>query len=74
VDYARLGDEELMVMIADGRAGALYDRYAGLAYGLSLRILRDREAAEEVVQDTFVAVWPRADCTPGSSRSRATAP
>ncbi len=63
VDYARLGDEELMTMIAEGRAGALealYDRYAGLAYGLSLRILRDRESAEEVVQDTFVAVWRRA--------------
>lgn len=59
---ARVGDEELMVMIGEGRAEALeslYDRYAGPAYSLALRILGDRGAAEEVVQDTFVAVWRR---------------
>jgi RNA polymerase sigma-70 factor (ECF subfamily) len=38
----------------------LYDRYSSLAYGLALRILRDPQTAEEVVQDVFLAVWRRA--------------
>ena len=61
--YADLSDEELLALVADGRSEALeavYDRYARQTYALALRILRDREASEEVVQDTFVAVWRRA--------------
>lgn len=61
--YASLSDEELLALIADGRPEALeaaYDRYARQVYALALRILRDREASEEVVQDTFTAVWRRA--------------
>ena len=60
----QLGDEELMVTIAEGETGALealYDRYGGPSYSLALRILGDREAAEEVVQDAFVAVWRSAE-------------
>lgn len=61
---ARTSDEELMVMVAGGRPEALeaiYDRYAGLSYSLALRILGDRGAAEEVVQDTFVTLWRKAE-------------
>lgn len=50
-------------MILEGRTEALealYDRYAGTTYSIALRILGDRGAAEEVVQDTFVALWRRA--------------
>ena len=63
MNRAQLGDEELMVMVTEGRTEALealYDRYAGVCYGLALRILGDREDAEEVVQDTFVSLWRRA--------------
>jgi hypothetical protein len=68
--HAQLSDEELMVTIAEGQDGALealYDRYGGPSYSLALRILGDREAAEEVVQDAFVAVWRKAetDCGAG---------
>jgi RNA polymerase sigma-70 factor (ECF subfamily) len=62
--HARPSDEELMATIVEGQESALealYDRYGGQSYSLALRILGDREAAEEVVQDAFVAVWRRAE-------------
>jgi RNA polymerase sigma-70 factor (ECF subfamily) len=37
--------------------GALYDRYAGLVYSVALRVLRDAQAAEEVLQDIFYQLW-----------------
>jgi len=37
--------------------GLLYDRYGGLVYSVSLRILRDSGAAEEVLQDIFHQLW-----------------
>lgn len=35
----------------------LYDRYQRLLMALALRIVGDRETAEEVLQDVFVRVW-----------------
>lgn len=37
----------------------LYDRFGSQVYGLSLRVLRDRQLAEEATQDTFLKVWTK---------------
>ena len=39
---------------------ALYDRYGRQAFGLAYRVTGEATSAEEIVQDTFVAVWARA--------------
>jgi RNA polymerase sigma-70 factor, ECF subfamily len=57
------GDAELVSRIAAGDEAALayvYDRHAHIVYGSVMRLLHDREAAEEVVQDVYLAVWRNA--------------
>ena len=36
---------------------SLYSRYIGFAFALALRVVGNRETAEEVVHDSFLAVW-----------------
>jgi hypothetical protein len=36
---------------------ALYDRYAGMLSSVLNRILRDTQAAEEILQDIFYQLW-----------------
>jgi len=40
--------------------GELYDRYGKLAYSLIFRVVRDSGVAEDLVQETFLRVWNRA--------------
>jgi RNA polymerase sigma-70 factor, ECF subfamily len=56
-------DGEIAAQLKRGEpaaVGRLYDRYGPLAYGLALRILNDRGAAEDVVQDAFLGLWRNA--------------
>lgn len=57
------GDRELVARIAAGEERAFviaYDRHAHFVYGSVVRFLGDREAAAEVAQDAFLALWRRA--------------
>jgi RNA polymerase sigma-70 factor (ECF subfamily) len=53
-------DGELIQRVGSRDAGAfelLYRRYSRPVFGLALRRLGDRMAAEEAVQETFAALW-----------------
>ncbi|WP_240614422.1 RNA polymerase sigma factor [Herpetosiphon llansteffanensis] len=58
-----LGDNVLIRRIAQGDEQALsqlYDRYAATVMGIALKIVRQREIAEEITQEAFWRVWQRA--------------
>src|SRR5947207_14684184 len=49
--------------------GLLYDRHVSAVFATASRLTSDRQIAEEVVQETFLALWNRAelyDATSGS--------
>ncbi len=60
------GDEDaaLVRQVAEGSQDALatlYDRHAQSLYVAAYRLTTDRQVAEEVVQETFLALWNRAE-------------
>lgn len=60
----RDSDAALMRAVIDGSQVALaglYDRHSRAVYGAALRTSRDPSVAEEVVQETFLALWNRAE-------------
>ena len=57
-------DSDLVERLRGGDRDALatlYDRYSRLAFGLAYRIVGEAADAEDVVQESFLALWRRAD-------------
>ena len=67
--YLLLADEDLISLVAaKGSAeafAALYDRHGSAAYSLAYRMMGEKQAAEDLMQDAFLKVWRNA----GSYRS-----
>jgi RNA polymerase sigma-70 factor (ECF subfamily) len=57
-------DSELVAEVAAGNSDALaelYDRHADALYRAAYRRLGDHHLAEEILQDTFLSLWNRAE-------------
>lgn len=55
-----LPDSALIAKMTAGDESALstvYDRYSSVLFGMLMRVLNDRQAAEEVLQDVFLQLW-----------------
>lgn len=57
-DHVLIGQ---IVLRDESALTALYDRHSRLVYSVALRVVRAAPDAEEVLQETFVRVWSRAD-------------
>jgi RNA polymerase sigma-70 factor (ECF subfamily) len=55
-----LADEDLISLTDGGDTqafAALYDRHSKVAYSLAYRMMGERQAAEDLVQEAFLKVW-----------------
>lgn len=58
--YLTFADEDLISLVEAGDTEAfagLYDRHGRSAYSLAYRMMGERQAAEDLVQDSFIKVW-----------------
>ncbi len=51
---------EKVVARDEAALSALYDRYSGMVFSVVMRIVRDSQAAEEILQDVFHQLWRNA--------------
>jgi len=66
------GDEALLRAVATGDAGALtrlYERHGDALFGYLYQLAGDRMTAEEILQDTMLAVWRSAAAFEGRSKA-----
>lgn len=64
MNYAQLSDEELLHLIIQRNDEALahfYDRFAQTAFNLIMHIVKERTLAEDLLQETFLQVWHKAE-------------
>jgi RNA polymerase sigma-70 factor (ECF subfamily) len=74
-DIRNLADEEAMQLVGDGNPRAfelIFDRHGGAAFSLAYRMVGNRVAAEDIVQEAFLSIWRsrmRYDRSRGSVRT-----
>ena len=74
-DIRNLADEEAMQLVGDGNPRAfelVFDRHGGAAFSLAYRMVGNRVAAEDIVQEAFLSIWRsrmRYDRSRGSVRT-----
>ena len=74
-DIRNLADEEAMQLVGEGNPRAfelIYDRHGGAAFSLAYRMVGNRVAAEDIVQEAFLSIWRsrlRYDQSRGSVRT-----
>ncbi len=73
-EYSSQTDVELWFALRSGQSealGQIYDRHAGLIYGISLKVLGNTQEAEDLTQDIFVKLVQQASYDPerGSLRT-----
>jgi RNA polymerase sigma-70 factor, ECF subfamily len=59
-DIRDLADEEVMQLVQGGNPRSfelLYDRHGGAAFSLAYRMVGNRVAAEDIVQEAFLSIW-----------------
>lgn len=59
-NLAELSDADLIGRASGGDARALevlYERYSGVVFSFSLRLVQDRQLAEELLQEVFFRAW-----------------
>src|SRR5918995_4067763 len=59
-DIRDLADEEVMQLVQSGSPRAfelVYDRHGGAAFSLAYRMVGNRGAAEDIVQEAFLSIW-----------------
>ena len=57
-------DANLLVEIRAGDSQAMtviFDRYSSFVFGVALRVLKNREDAEDVMQEIFMQLWRRSE-------------
>jgi RNA polymerase sigma-70 factor (ECF subfamily) len=61
--HGQLTDEILVARITQGDVSALetlYERYAAIIMGITLKVTGDRTLAENLLEETFWQVWQKA--------------
>ena len=59
-NLAELSDADLIGRASNGDARALevlYDRYSGVVFSFTLKLVQDRQLAEELLQEVFFRAW-----------------
>ena len=67
----KVNDQHYINLVIDGDTNAfaaLVDRYKDLVFTLSLKMLQNREEAEEAAQDTFIKVYKSLSRFKGDSK------